>query len=396
MKVAWFDASAGASGDMLLGALVDAGLPIEALRDGLAGLQVPGYELSAEKVMRRGVRATKVHVTLADGPQPARHLRHIVEILDASPLPDAVRERAKAVFARLAEAEAKVHGTSVERIHFHEVGAVDAIVDIAGTCLGLHLLGVEDIACSPLPVSWGWTDCEHGRIPVPAWATQELLKGVPTRPLDVEGETLTPTGAALLTSLAGSWTMPAMTTDVIGYGAGSKDFGVPNVLRVMLGQRAPQSAEVVVIEANIDDMNPEWYELAVERIFAAGALDVTLQPLQMKKGRPAVLLRAVTDPARREAVMDTILTETTTLGVRFFSAERRCLAREWLDVDTPYGVVRVKVGRRAEQVINLAPEYETCRRCAEARGVPLKVVYTAAQQLAQTLLDAGAGAKKAV
>lgn len=389
MKIAWFDASAGASGDMILSALVDAGLPFETLREQLAGLAVDGYELACEPVMRRGVRATKVKVTLTEAKQPARHLKHIVAILDESSLPEPVRDAAKRVFGRLAEAEAKVHGTTVERIHFHEVGAVDAIVDVVGGCLGLHLLGVEQVGCTPLPVSHGWVDCEHGRVPVPSWATQELLKGVPTRALDVEGETLTPTGAAILTTLAEVWTMPPMVAERTGYGAGTKDFGIPNVLRLTLGETAGQSSEVVVVEANIDDMNPEWWELAIERIQAAGAVDVSLAPIQMKKNRPALLLRAICDPAKLDAVIDAVVSETTTLGVRFYRAERRCLAREWVDVTTPYGPVKVKVGRRNQQVLNLAPEYETCRQCAETAGVPLKDVYASAQQLARAALDAG-------
>jgi uncharacterized protein (TIGR00299 family) protein len=388
MTLAYFDAAAGASGDMILGALVDAGLPFEALRDSLAGLAVEGYALRCERVMRRGVVATKLHVELLDTPAPhARHLRHIVELLDNSELPPEVRAKALSVFQRLAEAEAKVHGTTPERIHFHEVGAVDAIVDIVGACWGLALLGVERVVCSPLPVSHGWVECEHGRLPVPAWATQELLRGVPTVPLDLEGETLTPTGAALLTTLADGFGRPAMTARGIGYGAGTKDFGVPNVLRLVLGEPAETASAVVVVEANLDDMNPEWYELAVERIFAAGAVDVTLQPIQMKKSRPAVLLRAVTEPERRAAVCDAILRETTTLGVRYYPAARECLERTWLTVTTPYGEVRVKVGRRQRAIAHLAPEYEECRACAVAHQAPLAAVYTAAQSAALALLD---------
>ncbi|HAZ62262.1 MAG TPA: nickel pincer cofactor biosynthesis protein LarC [Armatimonadetes bacterium] len=386
MTWAWFDCAAGASGDMALGAMVDAGLDFDALRDGLAGLNVSGYTLSHSSVMRRGVRATKVDVTLTDEAKPHRHLKHIEAILDESKLDEDVRERARAIFRRLAEAEAKVHGTTVERIHFHEVGAVDAIVDVVGTCLGLKLLGVDRVGCTPLPVSYGWVDCEHGRLPVPAWATQELLRDVPSRPLDVEGETLTPTGAAILTTLAETYEMPTMTTRAVGYGAGTKDFGIPNILRLVLGEAAPQSAAVTIIEANIDDMNPEWWDMALARITAAGAMDATLSPLQMKKNRPAVLLRVLCEPSKRDAVLEAVVTYTTTLGVRYYAAERHCLEREWHEVTTAWGLVPVKVARAGGQVINVAPEYEACRALAEETGVTLKEVYVAAEYLARTTL----------
>ncbi len=390
MRVAYFDAAAGASGDMILGSLVDAGLALDDLRVALAPLAVHGYELSAEAVTVRGIGATRVKVALAEHQHAHRHLHHITEIIDRSTLPPAVAERAKAAFSRLAEAEALVHRTTVEKIHFHEVGAVDAIVDIVGTMVGLDLLGVEAVYCSPLPISHGWVDCEHGRLPVPAPATLELLRGVPTRPLDVAGETLTPTGAALLTTLAQGWTLPAMTSERVGYGAGTKDYGIPNVLRLLIGESAGQPAAVVIIEANLDDMNPEWYDRAVSRLFEAGALDVTLSPLQMKKGRPGVLLRALGEPAARERLTDVLLRETTTLGVRWYVAQRDCLAREWVEVATDFGPVRVKIGRRAGEVLNLAPEYESCRAAADAAGAGLPAVYAAAREAARQALAARA------
>ncbi|MCC7494266.1 MAG: nickel pincer cofactor biosynthesis protein LarC [Fimbriimonadaceae bacterium] len=392
MQWAWFDPAAGASGDMILGALLAAGLPEQALRDGLQRLGVPGWRLEVEQVTVHGIAATRAKVLLDDAPQPHRHVRHVVDIIAAGDLPPIVAERAKAVFERLAAAEAAVHNTTIERVHFHEVGAVDAIVDVVGACLGLHLLEIERVACGPLPVSHGWVDCAHGRLPVPPPAVVRLLEGVPTRPLDVAGETLTPTGAAILTTLCEQWTLPAMTWGRSGYGAGSKDFGIPNVLRLTLGETAPQPAAAVVIEANLDDMNPEWYERAVERLFAAGGLDVTLQPVQMKKGRPGVLLRVVCDPPRREAVTTVILTETTTLGVRWFTVQRDCLAREWHEVSTSFGPVRVKIGRRAGRVLNIAPEYESCRQAADAAGAALPAVYAAAAEAARRLVDSDAEA----
>lgn len=388
MKIAWFDASAGASGDMILGALIDAGLDAAALEAELQQLDVPGWRLAVSRVKPRGIAASEVEVVIdADAPRPHRHLRHIIEILRGGALPPGDVERATAIFTRLAEAEARVHDTSVEQIHFHEVGALDAIVDVVGAVVGLRLLGVEQVACTPLPISHGWVDCEHGRLPVPAPATLELLRGVPTVPLDLEGETLTPTGAAILTTLSTAWQPPAMTPAAIGYGAGSRDFGVPNVLRVTLGEAAATPARVVVIEANLDDMSPEWYDRAVQRIFAAGALDVTLSPLQMKKGRPGVLLRAVADPAARAPVSEAILRETTSLGVRWFAGERECLARTWLEVATRYGPVSVKIGRRAGEVLNIAPEYESVARAAEAHQASLPSVEAAAREAAMRVLE---------
>lgn len=411
MRIAHFDAAAGASGDMVLGALVDAGLPFDDLRDALANLAVEGYELSAEPVVKRGVAATKVTVALDDRKQPHRHLRHVVEIIDQSELDARVRERAKAVFTRLAEAEAKVHGTTIEKVHFHEVGAVDAIVDVVGACLGLAMLGIERVTCSPLPISHGWVDCAHGRLPVPAWATVELLQGAPTRPLDVAGETLTPTGAALLTTLADGYGQPPMVPRRIGYGAGAADFGIPNVLRLIVGDAVAGGAEpaaeadlpaaqVVVIETNLDDMNPEWYEPVVRRLFAAGALDVTLAPMFMKKGRPGVRLQVIAEPARRATLAEVLLRETTTLGVRWYGAERTCLAREVSEVTTEFGVVQVKLGYRpadaaaatgngardgGEELLTIAPEYESCRAVAEASGASLPTVHAAAYEAARRL-----------
>jgi len=383
VKIAYVDASAGASGDMLLGALIDAGLSLDTLREKLSGLAVDGYTLSARQITPHGIGATKLDVELADGTPPHRHLKHIVEIIDRSELDVVVKDQAKAVFTRLAEAEAKVHRTTVERIHFHEVGAVDAIVDIVGTVIGLHELGIEKLYCSPLPVSHGWVMCQHGKLPVPPPAVVELLNGVPTRPLDVEGETLTPTGAAILTTLADDWSMPAMVADVTGYGAGTKDFGIPNVVRLMVGHTAPQPSAVTLLEANLDDMNPEWYDRAVGKLFEAGALDVTLQPLQMKKGRPGVLLRVLCDPAARQRLAEVMMRETTTLGVRWFEGSRECLDRDWLEVDTDFGRVRVKLGRRGDHILNIAPEYESCRAAADAADAPLPLVEAAAREAAR-------------
>jgi uncharacterized protein (TIGR00299 family) protein len=293
-----------------------------------------------------------------------------------------VREQGEAIFTRLAEAEARVHRASVETVHFHEVGAVDSIVDVLGSVYALHLLGVERVVASDLPVGRGFIRAAHGLLPVPAPATAELLKGVPLRNVDVEGELVTPTGAALLVSLASRFgAMPAMRLEAVGYGAGKKRFPFPNLLRVMIGEsldEIPEATEVTLLEANLDDMSPQLYEHVMERLLQAGALDVYLQPVLMKKGRPAQILGVLCDPAGAGPLTEIMLRETTTLGVRASHCTRRCLEREWRPVATPYGEVRVKIGWLGEQAVTVTPEYEDCRALALARNVPLKEVQAAA------------------
>jgi len=394
LKIACFDPFSGASGDMILGALVDAGLSARALRRELASLGVEGYTLSARKVDRSGLGATKVSVRLKPHGHghdhghghhhPHRRLPDILRIIGRSGLPKADRERAAAVFQRLAEAEAHVHRTSVDEIHFHEVGAVDAIVDIVGAVVGLRLLGVERVHSGPLRTGTGFVDCAHGRLPLPAPATAALLKGFPAVDTEIEGELTTPTGAALLTTLADAFgPRPPMTVEAVGYGAGSAvREAPPNLLRVFIGQVAPEPAEeaddVVVLEANLDDLSPEIAGYAVEKLLAAGALDAFLVPAYMKKNRPGVVLTAIAEPGSAPALEEFILAETSTFGVRRTAAARRKLHREWADVSTPHGKVRVKVGRSGGKVVHAAPEFEDCRAAAERRGVPLKSVYQAA------------------
>ncbi|NQT51977.1 nickel pincer cofactor biosynthesis protein LarC [bacterium] len=396
MRTAYFDPFSGASGDMILGALLDAGLDLDALRAELATLPLHGYHIEAEKVTRHGIAATKCDVVLDhhhhDDDHGGHHhhehrgLSDVLAVIDGSTLPDADKERAGAVFRRLAAAEAKVHACSVEDIHFHEVGAVDAIVDIVGAVVGLRLLGVEQVASGPLRTGTGFVQCAHGRLPVPAPATAELLGGFPSVGTDLEGELTTPTGAALLTTLADVFgPRPPMTLDAIGYGAGTRESeSVPNLLRACLGDATPfgadgtESDQVLVLEANLDDLSPEIAGHAIERLLDAGALDAFLTPIQMKKSRPGVLLSVIAQPQDAAALEDIILRETSTFGLRRTPASRRKLRREWVEAATPYGTVRVKLGRIGDDIVQAAPEYEDCRRAAAEHHVPLKAVYQAA------------------
>ncbi|MCS6845275.1 MAG: nickel pincer cofactor biosynthesis protein LarC [Caldilineales bacterium] len=391
--IAYLDLPSGLSGDMFLGCLVDAGWPLEALQATLSLLPLPtgSWSVRAETVHRGPLRATLVTVATAE----AHHHRGLAEIealIETADLPPSVRAGAIGVFRRLAQAEARVHGVPVEQVHFHEVGALDAIVDIVGAMAGLHALGIEALYASAVPLGPGWVETAHGRLPLPAPATLELLAevGAPTRPAPGPGELVTPTGAALLAQFA-RFGQPALRLQRIGYGAGQRDFPWPNVARLWLGEPAdePAPSPVVQIETNIDDMNPELYPAAVQRLLAAGALDAWLTPVQMKKGRPGVVL-SVLAPADREADLAAlILRETTTLGVRVHAVRRHEAGRELRTVETPYGRVRVKLKRLGEAVWGAAPEYEDCRQRAESHGVPVRLVYEAAQAAAHALCDHG-------
>ena len=378
MKLAYFDCFSGISGDMTLGALLDAGCHLERLREGLRGLQVPGWELSAEKVWKNGMAATYVRVK-TDGRQNHRSLGAILQILDQAQLPSPVRQRASAIFQKLGEAEARVHDVPLEKIHFHEVGAVDAIVDIVGACIGFHLLGIEKFACSPLNVGGGAAKMAHGILPVPAPATANLLQGKPTYSNGVQRELVTPTGAAIVATLCDSFgPQPAMSVSAIGYGAGAADLeGQPNVLRIMLGDAAEKvvpgyDQEITVIEANLDDMNPQIYGYFQEKALAAGALDVFTAPVQMKKNRPGTLLTVLCRPADAQALMSLIFAETTTFGARSYTAQRRVLPRESVKVMTKFGEVRVKLSRVNGRILHVSPEYDDCRKLAEEKNVPLQ------------------------
>ncbi len=463
MKIAYFDCIAGASGDMILGALVDAGLPLETLRERLAALRLADFELRARRVAKNAFAATKVDVIVADD-VPERRLADIEASVMNSDLASAIKERAVAIFRRIGEAEAHIHGATLADVHLHELGGVDTIVDVVGALVGLDELGVEQVVVSPVPLGRGFIRGAHGQIPLPAPATVALLKGAPIVGSPLEMETVTPTGAALLTSLAASFgPIPPMKLQALGYGAGSRDLPIPNVIRVLIGESAPalkpktphhhhphphehghehphdhehdhehphhhdhdehdhphtpdhehphehdhphhhdhkhdhehsttpQSPSTVyrlpstvylsVLETNIDDLNPEIYEYVMGKLFAAGALDVYLSPIQMKKNRPATLLRVLCRPDDVQAMTAILFTETTTLGIREQTVIRHALPRVIEHVDTPYGPVHVKVAELPDGTMKRAPEYEDCRRLAEEHGVPLRDVYRMANTI---------------
>lgn len=385
MRTLYLDCFSGIAGDMLLGALIACGAEEERLRQELARMAVSGWKLRVEKVERNGIGAVDVSVDVEDGHHHHRHLADIEEIIKGSSLSPQVQERALAVFQRLAAAEAKIHGTTPQKIHFHEVGAVDAIVDIVGTCIGLELLDVEQVISSPLPLGRGFVECAHGTLPLPAPAVLELLQGIPAYGVDLEAELVTPTGAALVSTLATSYgPLPAMAVKAAGYGAGKRQLpDRPNLLRAIVGEMdarfAASAPEVAVLETNLDDLSPQFYDVVTQRLFDAGALDVYLTPVQMKKGRPAVLLTVLADPQRAEALADILFRETTTLGVRFHTLKRLCLEREWQTVSTEYGAIRVKVGRWKGAPTVASPEYEDVKAAALASGAPITKVYQAAQ-----------------
>ena len=379
-RLVYFDCASGAAGDMLLGAAVDLGLPLERLRDELARLPVQGYRLETERVSRSGLAATKVHVRLDGEDKAHRHLRHVLEIIDGSTLDTAVKEKAAALFRRLADAEAAVHGTSPEKVHFHEVGALDSIVDVVGGVIALRSLGAERFVSSPLNLGTGTVTMSHGTFPVPPPATARLVTGVPVYG-DGEGELVTPTGALLVTGHATEYgPLPAMRIEASGYGAGSRDTrDRPNVLRLIVGQEdARAEGRVLVLETEVDDAAPQLLGPLLEQLLTAGALDAFFTPVQMKKGRPGVLVTVLAPPDRREAIEELLFRETTTLGVRRQEWLRTELERETATVATPYGSVRVKVGRRGAVVYNAWPEFEDCQRLAAEAGVPVKEVLAAA------------------
>ena len=380
MRIAYFDCFAGISGDMTLGALLDAGADEARFREELKKLKGIEFDLKIHKVAKKGIEATDVHV-ITGHECHHRRLKDVTEIINSSTLSDSAKERSVSIFQRLAEAEGAVHGHSPEEVHFHEVGAVDAIVDIVGSCILIELLGIEKIVASPLPMGHGFVEAAHGKIPLPAPATIEILKGVPVYSTGTEGEFVTPTGAAIIRTLASEFgDMPSMKVQSIGYGAGKTDFEFPNALRVFIGEpaEAVPAEQVSIVETNIDDMNPEFYDAAFDKLFKAGALDVYLTPIQMKKNRPAVLLSVICPIGKTDELAQIVLAETSTFGVRISSASRRCLDRKWETVSTKYGDIRIKIGLLDGQEITASPEYEDCRKAAEAHSIPVRTVYNEA------------------
>lgn len=413
MRAVYFDCYAGVSGDMIIGAQLDLGVDLERLKEQLSTLGLKDYKLSDRRVKRSNISAIKFDVEVQQSAQPRRTLDDIRSIVLGADASDWVKAKSIEVFERLANAEARVHGTTPEKVHFHEVGAVDSIIDIVGSMIGFEMLGVRRFFCSPLRVGAGAVQTDHGRLPVPAPATAELLRDVPVYAGDLEGEFVTPTGAAIVGLLCEEFgPLPRMTMSRIGYGAGSRDpAGFPNALRLIMGeiserdatQQEPQGANqpgrvaasaqvhgtqtevyvtsdetIVVVETNIDDMNPQAYGFVMERAFALGALDVFMSPVQMKKDRPGVLLTVLCKPEDRDPVIEMILAETTTLGVRYYEAARRVLERSIEPVETLHGTVRIKVARRGARTLHFQPEYEDCARLAMESKSPLLEVMAAA------------------
>lgn len=425
MRILYFDCFNGASGDMLLGALIDAGVPLDDIRAALGSLALGDCAVSAERVLRAGVSATKFRVHEEGEPEPAhvhghahehahhhhhhhghdhdhhhhghdhehghghthahphRSLPEIFALIDRSALSVEGRERAKTLFERLATAEAAIHQMPVERVHLHEVGAVDSIVDIVGAVYAVDALKPDRVVVSPMNVGRGMVHSAHGVFPVPAPATVRLLGDAPVYSRGPEAELLTPTGALILTSYADEYgSIPPMRVRATGYGAGDRDFpDTPNVLRVLVGESSSAHRDrVLVVECEIDDMNPQWFGPVMEQLYAAGALEVFFVPVQMKKSRPGTLVSVLVDPTRKDAVVDVLFRETTTIGVRFTEWQRECLTRETITVATPFGDVRVKVARRDGRTMNAQPEFDDCAARAREHGVATKDVHAAAMR----------------
>ena len=383
MKTLYFDCFAGASGDMILGALVGAGVDPDYLREQLSLLNVEGFSINFEIVNRSGLSATYARVETVHE-HKHRHLSDIKQIIESSRLSDPVKRRSIQIFTHLAEAEARVHNEPVEQVHFHEVGALDAIVDVVGAAICFDYLQIDRFVSSPLHVGSGMVEMAHGRFPIPPPAVAELLKGVPFYSTDIKGELLTPTGAAIITTVCEDYgPIPQMTASKTGYGAGTREYkDFPNVLRVMLGETESHAAtdeRLWMLETNLDDASPQIMGHVMERVLELGALDCFFTPVQMKKNRPGVLLSVLCGAGEREAVMKLLFTETTTLGVRSYEVTRRALRRSVVQVETQYGPIDVKVAHLDGRVVNEMPEFEQCRQAAAKSDVPLKVVEEAAR-----------------
>ncbi len=389
MKTAYFDCSSGISGDMILGALVDLGVDLDEIRDGLKKLDLKGYEIRSRVVWRGMISGKKVDVLVKH--KAHHHYRNFLDIkrlIEGSRLPEAVKSKSVAIFHKIAKAEARVHRTKVDKIHFHEVGAVDSIVDIVGGVLGIELLHVDVICSSPVNTGQGTVTCEHGILPVPAPATLELLQGIPCYSSGIEKELATPTGVAMIGSFAERFApMPKMKVLRAGYGAGGHAIKeLPNLLRIILGEGDDDNASMCVVETNIDDMNPEFYEHVMSSLFSAGAVDVFLAPVQMKKNRPATKLTAIVPHDKKDLVVKVLLMETSTFGVRFYEVGRVVLDREFQHIKTPYGEVSVKIGKLEGKVVRVAPEYDECKKIAGKKGLPIKRVYEEIQRCAEKQL----------
>jgi pyridinium-3,5-bisthiocarboxylic acid mononucleotide nickel chelatase len=387
MKTAYFDCFSGISGDMTLGVLVDLGAKPDLLQNELAKLNLEGYKLSFTKVKKHSITATKANVELHHDHDDqhdhhhGRHLSDILKMISESELSDDVKEKSKLIFSRLGEAEAKVHDVTIEEVHFHEVGAVDSIVDIVGSVIGISVLGIKKIYSSPLPLGQGFVKSSHGIIPIPAPATVELLKNIPAKKTEIQGELVTPTGAAIISTLAESFgTIPNMVIEGVGYGAGTKELTEqPNLLRVILGDTklAYEGDTINIIETNIDDMSPQIYDSLIDKLLALGAVDVYMTPIVMKKSRPAIKLTVLVDSAHLQDACACIFAETTTMGVRIYEANRNKLSREMVEVETEYGKVSVKLGKLGDDVLKILPEYDDCKHLSEKNNIPIMKIHQA-------------------
>jgi len=395
MKIAYFDCFSGISGDMTVGALLDAGLKVETLERELKKLGLSGYQLEVNKVVKKGISATQFKVKIEEE-GVERRFKDILIILEKSKLDEEIKRETKKIFFNIAQAESKIHRKDIDKIHFHEIGGLDSIIDITSAVIGIKTLGIEEIHSSVLPVGKGFVKCAHGVIPIPAPATLELLKNVPTYSGGMESEMITPTGAAIIGTLAKSFgERPLMKIERIGYGAGEKEFAIPNLLRVSIGEKILKdenledgyvSDEAVLIESNIDDMNPEFYDYIMDQLFSQGALDVFLTPIQMKKNRPAHMLSIIVYEQNLKEILEVLFSESTTLGVRIREIKRLRLAQQNFIAETKYGKIRVKVGMFKGEIKNIAPEYEDCKKIAKQHQVPLKEVYEEAKKIAYNKL----------
>ncbi|HTZ18554.1 MAG TPA: nickel pincer cofactor biosynthesis protein LarC [Dissulfurispiraceae bacterium] len=384
MKTAYFECAAGISGDMCLGALVDAGAKFNAIKKLLSQIPIAGYTISARRVMRAGISSTKVDVIVVDkrghAHSETRKWKDIRAIVNKSVLPERIKQKGLAIFRNLFEAEGKVHGEPFDSVHLHELGATDCIVDIFGTLIGMDVLGIEKVVVSPINLGSGTVHTAHGILPVPTPATIELLKGFPVYSSEIQFELTTPTGAVILKTLASSSTsFPCMSVETIGYGAGNREITrMPNVLRLSVGRPYPADGatdnSVMVMETNIDDMNPQYYEGAMKKLFAAGALDVFLENIIMKKGRPAVKLTAIVGDNEADKIADILFRETTTIGIRFYRAERKVLDREIKKIKTKYGLIRFKISRLRGKIMTCTPEYEDVRSISEKTNIPAREI----------------------
>lgn len=383
MRVAYFDCYSGASGDMILGSMIDAGLNPNALREQLNKLGLRNISLKVKKVLKAGISGTQVVVEGKHEKRHSRSLKELLQIIDRSQLEEELKRQSKKIFERIASVEAKIHRRPMEEIHFHEIGGLDSIVDIVGAVWGIKAMGVERLYVSSVNVGAGFVKCEHGLLPVPAPATLALMKGKPIYSSGIEKELLTPTGAALLTSLGSEFgKMPKMKVMKIGYGAGKDDLPHPNLLRLIIGERESVVKEkmVRVVETNIDDMNPQFYDYLMERLFALQVLDVFITPILMKKNRPATLLTVICSEETLPQITDFLIRETTTLGLRWREEERSCAERKILTLQTRYGKIRFKMASWDGKVVNLSPEYEDCKKLALLKKISLKEVFEEAKR----------------